>query len=406
MLYEIIESLQKNLLRSILTSFMVAWGIFILVILLGAGEGLHNGVKEMFQDDATNSIWVWPGRTSTPYKGMQTGRRPQFTIDDIVAMQQEVEGVEHITGRYFISGGVTVNYGKEYGSFSVRCVHPAHQKLENTLVKNGRYLNERDLTEYAKVACVGKRAADALFKNVNPLGKYLNVNGIPFRVIGTFEDKGGPGEEEMIYLPITTAQRAFGGSNNIRQMMFTIGDADLEESQKIERRTRQLLAERHTFDPKDQRAVWVRNNIEEFQRFSSIITMIKLFVSVIGVLTLLAGVIGVMVIMLIVVKERTREIGIRKALGAKPINVVGLIMMESLIITGLAGYFGLFTGIIVLEIMNVSLGSGAPYFNNPGVSLPVVFIALGVIVAAGLLAGAIPAIKAARIRPIEALRDE
>jgi putative ABC transport system permease protein len=406
MLYEIIESLQKNLLRSILTSFMVAWGIFILVLLLGSGEGLHNGVATMFKDDASNSIWIWPGRTSIPYKGMKNNRRPQFTMDDIEAMKEKVEGVEHITARYYIGGNITVNYGKEYGSFSVRCVHPAHQKLENTLVQYGRFINERDLDEYAKVTCVGKRAADALFKDENPIGKYLNVNGIPFRVVGTFEDIGGPGEEEMIYLPITTAQRAFGGDNSINQMMFTIGNANLEESQVIERAARQLLSERHNFDPKDQRAVWLRNNVEEFTRFSSVIRIIKLFVGGIGILTLLAGVVGVMNIMLIVVKERTREIGIRKALGAKPINVVGLILAESLVITSFAGYFGLFLGMLVLELMNRMTAGAVPYFVNPGVSLPIIFTALIIIILAGLVAGAIPAIRAARIRPIEALRDE
>ncbi|MEZ4685614.1 MAG: FtsX-like permease family protein [Bacteroidia bacterium] len=327
-------------------------------------------------------------------------------MDDIAAVRQEVKGVEAITGRFYISGSVIVTYGKEYGSFAVRCVHPAHQLLENTLVTTGRYINERDIKEFAKVTCVGVRAAEALFKKENPLGKYLNVNGIPFRVVGLFEDLGPPGEEEMIYLPITTAQRAFGGSNSINQLMFTIGDASLEESRVIEAATRRVMAERHHFDFKDERAIRLNNNVEQFHRFASVITMIKLFVGVIGILTLLAGVIGVMNIMLIVVKERTREIGIRKALGAKPLNVVGLIMAESLVITGVAGYVGLYFGMVVLEFMSRMTAGAVPYFVNPGVSLPIIFTALIIIILAGLVAGAIPAVRAARIRPIEALRDE
>lgn len=385
---------------------MVAWGIFILVLLLGSGEGLGNGVENMFSDDAMNSIWIWPGRTSTPYRGMQTGRRPQFTLDDIDAIKREIGEAEFITARFRISGQVTINYGKEYGSFDVRCVHPDHKELEKTIITTGRYINQRDLDEYAKIACIGRRVASSLFKGQNPIGKYINVNGIPFRVVGIFTDVGSSSEEERIYLPITTAQRSFGGDRNINQFMFTLGDAGLEESFGIAEKTRKLLAERHVFDPKDQRALWVRNNVERYDEFVSIIRIIKLFVAGVGILTLLAGVIGVMNIMLIVVKERTREIGIRKALGAKPLHVVTMIMAEALVLTSVAGYIGLFLGIVVLEVMESLTAGAVPYFVNPGVDLSVVIGALAVIVGAGLIAGAIPSVRAARIRPIEALRDE
>jgi putative ABC transport system permease protein len=403
---EIFASLRKNWLRTVLTSISVAWGIFILIVLLGSGQALQNGVYAMFSDDAINSIWIWPGRTSQPYKGMQPNRRLQFTNEDHEVLDKQVEGIEYISSRYRISGNVTVNYRQNFGSFDVRCVHPSYTEIENITIEAGRFLNPTDLEEYRKVACIGQPVKNDLFGPEPALGKYIAINGVNYKVVGIFSDAGGPGEEEKVYLPISTAQRAFGGQNNISQLMFTVGDANEEESQVIAEAVREKLAQRHTFDPKDRRALYVNNNVEEFYRFLNLTNGIQIFIWVIGILTIVAGVVGVSNIMLIVVKERTKEIGVRKALGATPNSIVSMILQEAVFLTSVSGYLGLLAGIGVLELMNAYLPADSPYFRNPEVNLGIALVAVGVLVLAGAVAGFFPALKAARIKPIEALRDE
>ena len=403
---EIFASLRKNWLRTMLTAISVAWGIFILIILLGSGKALQNGVDHMFRDDAINSIWMWSGQTSSPYKGMQPGRRIQFTNEDRDLLKTRVEGVEYISGRYHIGGSLTVNYGSNYGSFDVRSVSPDYLHIENTKIHTGRYINEIDIREYRKVACIGKPVKEELFEGEPAIGKYFYVNGVAFKVVGIFTDDGNPGEEEKIYLPISTAQRAFGGANRLGQMMFTIGDASLEGSQQIAENARIKLAQKHIFDPEDLKAINVRNNVENYQRFKGVITGIRTFIWVIGILTIIAGVVGVSNIMLIVVKERTKEIGIRKAIGATPASVIGMILQEAIFLTSLSGYLGMIAALGVLELMNRFLPEDSPYFKNPEVNIQIALIAVGVLVLAGATAGFFPALKAARIRPIDALRDE
>lgn len=402
---EILATLRQNKLRAALTGFSVAWGIFMLVVLLGSGTGLAHGVEYQFRDDAINSVWVSSGQTSVAYKGLQPGRQVQFDNGDYDTVKGGIPGVEHITARFRAEGELNVTYKNEYGSYDIRSVHPDHQYLEKTIIVDGRYLNDFDLQEHRKVAVIGVLVRDALFGKEPAIGKNIQINGIAFRVVGVFEDEGGENEQSKIYLPITTAQRTFNGADRISQIMYTTGDADLAQSKTMAAETRDTLAARHSFDPEDARAVFIRNNVEFFQQFVALSAGIRLFVWVIGIGTILAGVVGVSNIMMIVVKERTREIGVRKALGATPGSVLGLILLESVLITGVAGYCGLVLGVGLLELVGSHLPSTG-FFINPSVDLRVAISATVLLVVAGTLAGLVPARRAARISPIEALRDE
>lgn len=402
---EIFTTMAKNPLRTFLTAWSVAWGIWMLIILLGAGKGLQNGVQYKFQDDAINSIWIFPGETSIPHKGMQEGRRIQLTNEDYDDLDLRVEGVEHITGRHYPAGIRSVSRGKEFGSFSVRGVHPGHKYLENTNIADGRYINQKDLDESRKVAVIGQLVKDALFKDEEALGEYIKINNLLFKVAGIFQDEGQEGEMELIYIPITTAQKTFNGANRMNQIMLTIGDADLEESQRLTDYIHQRLANRHNFSTEDKQAMNVRNNFERFKEIMSILNAIQVFIWIIGIGTILAGIVGVSNIMMILVKERTKEFGIRKALGATPWSIVSLILQESIFITSLAGYIGLILGIAALEFVGKLAGAG-DFFRNPEVDLSIAIQATVLLIVCGALAGLIPALKAANIRPIVALREE
>jgi len=402
---EILDTIRANKLRSLLTGFSVAWGIFMLIILLGSGQGLGHGVESQFRDDAVNSIWVYPGQTSMPWKGLQPGRQVQFTNEDHDGIQTGVGGVEHITSRFRISGTLRVRYKNETSTFDVRCVHPDHLYLEKTIVTEGRFLDDPDIKELRKVAVIGVRVKDALFKKEPAIGKNIEVNGIAFKVVGVFTDEGGEGEQEKIYLPITTAQRAFGGYNKVAQIMLTTGTAPVEKTKEMGKEIRGRLAEKHVFSVDDTRAAFVNDNNENFQRIMNVILGIRVFVWIVGIGTILAGVVGVSNIMMITVRERTREIGVRKALGATPWSIVALILQESILITSVAGYIGLVLGIAILEIASKFIPQDG-FFVNPEVSLPVAIEATVLLIVAGTFAGFVPARRAAAVRPVEALRNE
>jgi putative ABC transport system permease protein len=402
---EIFETIRKNRLRTFLTAFSVAWGILILVVLLGSGEGLSRGVEYQFRDDAVNTIWVRSGQTSMPYRGLQPGRSVQFTNDDYDDIKGNVQRADHITARYWIRGNLKIVYEGETSSYSIRCVHPDHQYMEKTIVTEGRFINPIDIREHRKVAVIGDRVKAQLMKGRPAIGEYIEINGIPFLVVGVFTDEGSQGEQETIYLPISTAQRAFNGANRIGMVMLTVGDAGLEESKAIVTDLRSRIAERHDFDPADERAVFISNAVEQFQRFVNLMGGIRMFIWVIGVGTLLAGVVGVSNIMLIAVKERTKEIGIRKALGATPWSIMRLVLQESILVTALAGYLGLVGGVGFLEVMARGI-KGSDFFRNPSVDLSVALSATAILILAGAIAGFFPARRAAAVRPVEALRDE
>ena len=402
---EIVDTIRSNKLRSFLTAFSVAWGIFMLIVLLGSGQGLAHGVEYQFRDDAINSIWVIPGQTSMPYKGLQPGRRLQLTNEDHDDIERGVDGVEHITSRFQISGTLRVRYRGETGTFDVRAVHPGHLYVEKTSSTDGRFLNELDIREHRKVAVLGSKVAQALFKGGPALEKEIEINGVAFKVVGLFTDAGGENELEKIYLPVSTAQRAFGGANKVGQIMFTTGEAPIDKTHAMSDDVHGRLAQRHTFSVDDARAVYVRNNNENFQRFVQVTTAIRLFVWVVGFGTILAGVVGVSNIMMIAVRERTREIGVRRALGATPWSVVSLILKESILITSVAGYVGLVLGLVTLQVAAGFLPKDG-FFINPEVDLSVALQATVLLIVAGAAAGYFPARRAGRLRPVEALRNE
>ncbi len=407
---EILDTLWRSKLRSSLTAFSVAWGIFMLVFLLGMGTGLQNGVQKAFADDATNAVWLFSGTTSIPHAGMPVGRRIVFTNGDVQALDR-LPGVDKITGRFFIgdsrSSPVQSRVGNNVGSFDVRSTHPDHLYLENTIMVAGRFLNEADIREKRKVCAIGVPVATFLFETTDDvIGRWIEINRIPFQVVGLFTDEGGEGEQEKIYIPITTSQTAFNGADRVHMTMFTMSpDATVAESKRVADAAVARLAAAHHFSPEDKQAVRVRNNVEQFESILQIFVGIRVFVLVMGICSLVAGVIGVSNIMMIAVRERTREIGVRKALGAKPSHIVMSIVQESIFITTIAGYLGLVAGVAGLALID-HLIPPTEMFAHPEVNLDVALGATVLLVVAGALAGLFPARTAARLNPIMALRDE
>ncbi len=402
---EIFDTISKNKLRTFLTGFSVAWGIFMLIILLGSGTGLQNGAENQFRIAAVNSIFITGGATSMPYNGMPVGRRIELENEDYALLRASYPQIEWMSSRFFIRGSINISYKNKFGDFEVRSVHPEHYLIENAIIHEGRFINQTDLEEYKKVAVIGTAVQESIFGDEDPMGKYIKVNGIAFLVVGIFEDEEGGYENRMVYLPITTAQRAFNGKGKIRQILLTHNSSSVEQSVMLTANLRNYLARRHNYDPSDLRAIRISNNLEDYKRFSDLMGNIRLFIWIIGIGTIIAGIVGVSNIMMIVVKERTKEIGIRKALGATPYNIVGLIMLESIFITSIAGYIGLVLGVGLLELVGGAIPR-TEFFENPEVNLAVAISATMLLVTAGAIAGLFPASKAASIPPVVALRDE
>jgi len=401
---EIFSTINKNRMRTFLTGFSVAWGIFILIILLGSGRGLQNGIENQFRQDAVNTIWFGAGTTSKAYKGMQPGRRINFTNEDYEFVKESIDGVDQISARYMMWDNRVISYKKEYGVFDIFSVHPDYQDIETATLVDGRFVNQIDIKKRRKVVTIGKPVKEALFKNgENPIGEYIKVNNVPFQVVGVFVDKVER-DETRIYIPISTAQMITGGGNRIHNLTIT-SNLSAKESEELEKTIRTEMAERHRFDKDDDQAMWMWNTLKEFKKFTNMFMGIQIFVTIIGIFTIIAGIVGVSNIMIIVVNERTKEIGIRKAIGASPASVIGMIIFEAVIITGFAGYIGLISGIGLLELGS-SLIPKNEFFLNPEVDFTVALAATAVLILAGTLAGLVPAIKASKIRPVVALRDE
>lgn len=398
---EILGSLSRHKLRTALTALGVFWGLFMLVLLMAASTGLEHGVEYEFRDDAINSIWVRPGRTSKPWAGLPEGRQVVFSnaeFEQVVSMP----GVEHSTARFYLSGDQTVSYGKKTLSFPVRAVHPGHQHLENTAVSKGRYINDRDVDESRKVAIIGERIQNELFGDERDvIGKEIEIGSTVYRVVGLYTDTGSEYETRIIYIPISTAQKIYAGTDRVHHIMVTTGELPLEQTRVMEEEIRMLLARQLKFDPSDQRAVWINNRAEEYQEIMSLLFMIRVFGWLVSLGSILAGIIGVSNIMLIIVRDRTREIGIRKALGATPASIIGMILQEALVITSSAGYLGICIGVLVVSQLR---GIEEGYFRSPEVDWRVALSALVVLVVAGLLAGWMPARRAAEIHPVEAMK--
>lgn len=402
---EIFITIRKNKLRTFLTGFSVAWGIMMLVILLAAGEGLSNGATSRFLADATNTIWVMGGRTSVPYGGYNSNRPIIMENSDFKRTEEQNTDIIKATGSKNFWGAEVV-WGRELGNYEVRGADPDVQYMENNYVLKGRYLNDKDLEEQRKVAVIGKKVATDIFKDKEPLGEYIRVNGVLFQVVGVYIDEGGDNEEDNVYLPLNVAQKTLSQSpTQMDRMIFAYDESYTpEQSEELESKILKDLAAVHGFDPNDKRAVRMWNRQENMKQAISVISGIKIFVWTIGIFTIIAGIIGVSNIMMIVVKERTREIGIRKALGATPYSIISLIMQESVFITLFSGYVGLVLGVGVVSMIGSSIQH--EMFKNPTVNFNVALLTLLILVVAGALAGFFPARKAALIKPIEALRHE
>lgn len=399
---ELLQLLWRHRTRTLLTALAVGWGIYLLVILLAVGRGLQNGAESDFKDDAVNSIWLRGTKTSEPFAGRGPGRKLRFKNGDVEAIAR-IAGVEHITGRYYVSGNFTVTRGSKAARFDIRGCHPAHRFLEKTLLREGRFINQRDIDERRKVAVIGPEVRQTLFGTEPFLGQEISVKGVVYQVVGLYDDEGSKGELRKIYIPISTAQLVYHGADNVHHIMYTVGEASVEQSVRMEHETRQLLAQRHRFSPTDRRALNVSNNLERFDKVRDIFRWIQAFVWVVGIGTLFAGVIGVSNILLISVQERTVEIGIRKALGATPFALVRMVLFEALVITVVAGYVGLFSGVATVEAFEYWLPD-LDFIKDPDVDFRASWISLGVLVLAGGLAGLAPAWRAARVKPIVAMR--
>jgi len=406
---EIFEAISKNRLRTFLTGVSVASGIFILVILLGAGKGLQNGIQKQFEQDAVGIIVVWSGTTTKPYKGLNPGRQIQFRNGDYNASVQKFDDKLDLRSASYNFWGGAFSYGKESGSYQYKGVDPDFSGVENLTVVQGRFINSSDLANNEKVAAIGMKVKTDLFKDSDPLGKEILINNVNFKVVGVFTDPGGEREEARAYLPKTTVQRAFGGGDKISNLFFTLKKTDdydqaLAQSQKFTQDLKDLLKSRNTVAPNDDSGVGIFNSVEEGKKFYDLNLYIRLFFWWVGICTIIAGVVGVSNIMLIIVKERTKEIGIRKALGASPFSIISMILHESIFITTIAGFVGLLASLLLLEIVGPMVQS--EYFRNPEVDFSVALTTLALLVFAGAMAGFFPAYRAAKIKPIVALRDE
>ncbi|HEV7232349.1 MAG TPA: ABC transporter permease [Bacteroidia bacterium] len=401
---EIMITIRKNKLRTFLTAFSVAWGIFILIVLLGAGKGLRNGAASQFGNDAQNSIWVNGGETSLAYQGLKPGRVIQLTNEDYDLIRSQVKGIQNISSSSLTRQIRTGSYGNEHGAFGVRSCMPDHHYLENAQVLQGRFINEYDIENFRKVCAIGVPVQKALFKKEDPIGKYLDVDGIPYLVVGVFYDSGRE-DMDRVYIPLSTAQRAYNAKQNINVVWLSVANATMEQTESMRKQIVNMMAVKHHFNPEDPKAMNVHNQFQEYKRIIDLLDGIRLFILVIGIMTIIAGVVGVSNIMMIVVKERTKEIGIRKALGASPFSIVALIIQESVFITGAAGYVGLVLGVGLLELFN-KMDLDSDFFKKPEVDFSVAVFATVLLVVAGALAGLFPAMRAARIEPVIALRDE
>jgi putative ABC transport system permease protein len=411
---EIFDTMSRNALRAALTAVSVGWGVFMLVVLLGMGHGLENGMKQSFAREASNTISIRGARTSIAAGGFDVGRTVRFDNRDY-ERAKKVTGVDRMTGRFFIRGGafggaeMMTRRGTKANAFSMSAVHPDALYLEQQNMVAGRFINDVDLTERRKSIVVGQPIVDFLFEpEEKPIGEWITVGSVAFQIVGIFHNDAGSDEERQMYIPVTTAQVAFNGQDRLNMLVFTVGaqgQGGLDAANRATEEIKSQLAQAHLFDLNDTQAIRVQNNVEGFERFSKLFFMISVFVIFIGGLTIGAGVIGVSNIMMITVKERTKEIGVRKALGATPLAIVSLIVQESVVLTAFAGLSGMAAGVGLLAGLSKVIPPDG-FLRDPSIHLSAGLAATGVLVFFGALAGLFPALAAARVNPIQSLRDQ
>jgi putative ABC transport system permease protein len=408
---EIYATIRKNKLRTILTGLGVAWGIGMLVILLGSGRGFENGIEGQF-DVAKNAIFVWGQRTSMAYKGMQPGKFVKFNNDDVEAIRNNIPELDVVAPRLNV-GSATVVYGQKSSSYETYGDYPDFFKVRPYTMVQGRYINTKDIRDKRKVAVIGTTVRDVLFgPEENPVGKYVKIKGIPFLVIGVHRMRSTQAEEVMeaskeIFVCNTALQQTFNLVNQIGWFAFVPKPG--YHSADVQKKITRLLASRHKIHPDDIRAIGAENVEEEYMQVQGLFMIIRTFSWFVSIFTIIAGVIGVGNIMLIVVKERTKEIGVRKALGATPWSIISMILQETIVITTFAGYLGLLgsTGIIAgLNYLLKKYNAEGSFFANPEVDLTMALAATTVLIVGGALIGLVPATKAAAVDPVIALRDE
>lgn len=411
---EIFNTLKTNKLRTILTAFGVFWGIFMLIIMLGSGQGLQNGVEQNMGDMATNSCFLWTQRTTIPYKGFPRGRFYQFKNSDTQAIIDNIPEIEHIAPRLQGWGGEGANNavrGLKTGAFTIFGDYPAYNIIDPLTILSGRYINKLDIKYKRKIIVIGTSVVDALFEEgEEPIDQYIRINGVYFKVVGTFKSKKAgrqaEREDQNIHMPFTTLQKTYNFGDRVGWYGMTAKEnVSISE---IQEKLKTLLKSRHSIAPEDDRAIGFANVEEEYNKMMGLFAGIKGLTWFVGVCTLLAGVIGVSNIMLVIVKERTKEIGIKRAIGATPTNIISQIIVEAAFITTTAGYTGLVLGVGLIELINFALvksGANTEMFKNPEVDFRVAISALIILVISGVVAGFIPAKRAVQIRPIEAIRN-
>jgi putative ABC transport system permease protein len=415
-LTEILTTMKENKLRTFLTGFSVAWGIFMLIILLGSGNGLKNGIMSNFSDRATNTMQVWGGQTSMPYKGYKAYRSLQLTNDNIAFLKASFPQIDNITGQ--VSRVALFSYGQESGSFQLQGVQPDYTKINhlNFTNGNGRFLNEKDFEQNRKVIVLSKQIVKNLFKNEQPIGKWIKVDGLLCQIIGV-DTKNSFNNEGIGYMSMETVQKLFNLGYKVNQIQFSVQGLNTKEANDtFALRVREALGRVLIVHPKDLNSIGIWNQASDFVQTQTIFSTISLFILFIGICTLIAGIVGVSNIMVITVKERTREFGIRKALGATPGTILSSILLESTVITSIFGYLGMMLGIGVLQLVDTIMSKGGEkaadgertlqLFLNPSVDLGIVIGATVLLILAGLVAGYVPARKAVHIKPIEAMRAE
>jgi putative ABC transport system permease protein len=412
---EIFSTIKKNKLRTFLTGFSVAWGIFMLVILLASGNGLKHGVMSNFGDRSINTVEIWPRRTSKAFQGNQSNRRISLDQKDFDLLDKQVKEAGNVSPRTWAN--TVAGYNFESINSTFQGVYPTEMIISGLKIKDGkgRFINEIDMKERRKVAVINKRMKEALFKEEDPLGKMITSNNLNFKIIGVYEGNDW-GNQNRAYIPFSTAQLLYNRGWGFSGITFSINDLETkEDNEKFEKDLRRKFAALHQFDPEDTRAIGINNNLENYLQTMGIFNGINFFVWIIGLGTLIAGIVGVSNIMLITVRERTREFGIRKALGAKPASILQLILMESILITSVFGYIGMVFGIGLSEMINYGMemsqaaASGDrefSIFKNPTVDLAVAGGATILLIFAGVIAGYFPARKAVKVTAVEAMRAE
>jgi len=412
---EIWRTMIQHKLRTTLTAFGVFWGIFMLVILLGAGNGLQNGAMQNF-DIAKNAVFVWTAETTVPFEGFEAGRTVQLNNNDLAALArlQEVQTIAPRleVGNLFSDQALPIVRGDKSVAFAIMGDSPEFLDIKPYILEQGRFINQLDMQHSRKVAVIGKRVRDELFDaEEDALGDYVRIGGVPFLVVGIFDTRV-IGEQaindlQTIHIPLPTAQRTFNLANRIDWFGFIpasgVAALDTEEAVK------QVFRTRHHVSPEDRQALQSFNVEREFREMQGVFTGISGFSWFVAIGTIIAGMVGVANIMLIIVKERTREIGIRKSVGARPTSIVSMIVLEALVISGVAGYLGLVSGVLLIEGISLAmdqLGAQSEFFANPEIDFDVAISAIAALVLSGSLAGLFPGLIAARVNPVLALRDE